>query len=303
MSVPSFQQLMLPLLERVAQRVDEVHLSELEDEIARDFQISADDLARVLPSGQQSVFASRLNWARSFLARAGLLEATRRGYCKATRRARDLIEERPHEIDVTVLSRYPDFVAWRAQHRLEDRAPIAVLDLSVSPEDQISASFERLNHDLTREILARVHALTPAFFERLILDLMRAMGYGGGRAEMGRALGRSGDGGVDGVIREDQLGLDLIYLQAKRYAPDRAVAVREVRDFVGGLEGRRATKGVFFTTSSFPANAHDFVARVSKRVRLIDGAELAELMIHHLVGVRVKESFEVRRIDENYFIE
>jgi restriction system protein len=148
-----------------------------------------------------------------------------------------------------------------------------------------------------------VHSFSPAFFERLIIDLLVRMGYGGGRSEMGRALGRSGDGGVDGVIKEDELGLDVVYVQAKRFARENSVPLREVRDFVGSLEGHRASKGVFVTTSYFPSTAHAFVTRVSKRVVLVDGPELAHLMIRHRLGVRVKETFEVKRIDENYFVE
>ncbi|MBV9290147.1 MAG: restriction endonuclease [Hyphomicrobiales bacterium] len=160
-----------------------------------------------------------------------------------------------------------------------------------------------MNASLAREIVERVHSFSPAFFERLIVDLLVRMGYGGGRLEMGRALGRTGDGGVDGVIKEDELGLDVVYVQAKRLDPDSAVPIREVRDFVGGLEGHRATKGVFVTTSYFPSTAYDFVARVSKRVVLIDGRELATLMIRHRVGVRVKDVYEVKKIDEDYFVE
>jgi restriction system protein len=157
--------------------------------------------------------------------------------------------------------------------------------------------------EYSTEVVMRVHGSSPSFFERLIIDLLLAMGYGGGRAEMGRALGRSGDGGIDGVIKEDELGLDVVFVQAKRYAPDHAVAVREVRDFVGSLEGHRASKGVFVTTSYFPESAAQFVDRVSKRVILIDGPELARLMIKHNVGIRVKDAYEIKKIDEDYFVE
>jgi restriction system protein len=176
-------------------------------------------------------------------------------------------------------------------------------DLRDNAEALIASSFELLNAELGREIVERVHSFSPAFFERLIIDLLVRMGYGGGRAEMGRALGRVGDGGVDGVIKEDELGLDVVYVQAKRLDPDNGVPLREVRDFVGGLEGHRATKGVLVTTSYFPSTAYDFITRVSKRVVLIDGQELASLMIRHRVGIRVKDVYEVRKIDENYFIE
>ena len=206
-----------------------------------------------------------------------------------------------NEIDVGVLERYPEFVAWRTQQKAEK--PPGQTQPRESPEETIASSFEMLNAELAREIVERVHSFSPAFFERLIIDLLVRMGYGGGRQEMGRALGRGGDGGVDGVIKEDALGLDVVYVQAKRLDPDKGVPVREVRDFVGGLEGHRATKGVFVTTSYFPSSAYDFITRVSKRVVLIDGPELASLMIRHRVGVRVKDTYEVKKIDEDYFVE
>jgi restriction system protein len=301
MAMPSFQQLMFPTLQFLCQRFEDVHISRLEEELAKALKLSAADLARILPSGQQSVFANRLNWARSYLARAGLVESPRRGYCRATERAGALLESGVKEIDLAVLERYPEFVAWRARQDPLDHAPF--VETKESPEEQIASNFEMLNSELAREIIERVHSFTPAFFERLIVDLLLRMGYGGGRVEMGRALGRAGDGGVDGVIKEDELGLDVLYVQAKRFQEEKGVPVREVRDFVGGLEGHRATKGVFVTTSFFPSSAYDFIARVSKRVVLIDGPELAKLMIRHRVGVRVKATYEVARIDEDYFVE
>ena len=199
---------------------------------------------------------------------------------------------------------YPEFAAWRAQQKAAEAAEaVAGLSSVATPEEQAGAIFERLQKDLSRALIARVHSFTPAFFERLIIDLLLKMGYGGGRAEMAQALGRSGDGGVDGVVKEDVLGLDILYVQAKRYAPERAVPVSEVRDFVGSLEAHRASKGVFVTTSYFPASAQDFVAKVARRVVLIDGGELAALMIRHQVGVRVRETFEIKTIDEDYFVE
>ena len=198
-----------------------------------------------------------------------------------------------------MLNHYPEFVLWRDQQKADERG--ADNAARGGPEELIAANYEFLNNELARELIERVHLSSPSFFERLIIDLLLRMGYGGGRFEMGKTLGRSGDGGVDGVVREDELGLDVVYVQAKRYEPDKGVPVREVRDFVGGLEGHRATKGVFVTTSFFPATALDFITRVSKRVVLIDGPELARLMIHHGVGARTKAEYQIKRIDEDYF--
>ena len=163
--------------------------------------------------------------------------------------------------------------------------------------------YKKIQSALAADLIDKVHAAPPVFFERLIVDLLVKMGYGGGRAEAGKALGKSGDGGVDGLINEDALGLDVVYLQAKRYAPNQPVPVREIRDFVGSLEGFRATKGVFVTTSSFPSSAMDFAQKVSKRIVLIDGKELARLMIKHNIGVRTKDLYELKSIDEDYFSE
>jgi len=301
MGLPSFQQLMLPTLQYVCQRFDDVHISKLEEEVAKALKLSGEELARILPSGQQSVFGNRLNWARSYLSKAHLLELPRRGFCRGTERARDLLAEGIKEIDLAVLSRYPEFVAWREQQRPKEHD--LHIESKESPEEQIATNFEALNAELAREIIERVHSFSPAFFERLIVDLLCRMGYGGGRTEMGRALGRAGDGGIDGVIKEDELGLDVVYVQAKRFAQEKSVPIREVRDFVGGLEGHRASKGVFVTTSYFPSTAYEFITRVSKRVVLIDGPELGSLMIRHRVGVRVKGTYEVKRIDEDYFVE
>ena len=302
MSVPSFQQLMLPALQTIGQRYDAISIAGLEEEVGKALRITAEQRQIRLPSGNQTLFANRLNWARSYLTKAGLIELPRRGFCRATDRGRKLLLEGLSEIDLGLLERYPEFVAWKTQSRGGQVAEEQ--ELREGAEELIASNFEMLNCELAREIVQRVHSFGPAFFERLIIDLLVRMGYGGGRAEMGRALGRAGDGGgVDGVIKEDELGLDVVYVQAKRFDPNKGVPLGEVRDFVGGLEGHRATKGVLVTTSYFPSTAYDFITRVSKRVVLIDGQELATLMIRHRVGVRVKDVYEVRKIDENYFVE
>ncbi|RBP07361.1 restriction system protein [Roseiarcus fermentans] len=292
---------MLPVLRTLGRRYEEISVATLEDEVAKSLRIPAAERARLLPSGNQTVFANRLNWARSYLAKACLVEMPRRGYFRITERGRMLLAESVDEIALGALEKYPEFVAWRTQNRTDSRGPVATP--SENPEESIASSFELLNFDLTHQIVNRVHSLSPSFFERMIIDLLVKMGYGGGRLETCRAIGRVGDGGVDGVINQDALGLDVVYVQAKRFDPERGVPLREVRDFVGGLEGHRATKGVFVTTSYFPSTAYDFIARVSKRVVLIDGSALAGLMIRHQVGVRVKDTYEVKKIDEDYFVE
>ena len=204
-----------------------------------------------LPSGNQTLFANRLNWARSYLSKAGLIELPRRGYCRATDRGRELLAEGVNEIDLGTLERYPEFVAWRSQSKVGEATEEA--GSRDEAEESIASSFELINAELARDIVGRVHSFSPGFFERLIIDLLVRMGYGGGRVEMGRAFGRVGDGGVDGVIKEDELGLDVVNVQAKRLDPNKAVPLSEVRDFVGGLEGHRASKAYWSQPHTFPA--------------------------------------------------
>src|ERR1700722_5501164 len=200
-----------------------------------------------------------------------------------------------------MLERYPEFVSWRSQTKAGEAAE--QVESRDDAEESIASNFELLNAELARDIVGRVHSFSPGFFERLIVDLLVRMGYGGGRVEMGRALGRGGEGGVEGGIKGEEVGRGVVSGQAKCFYPNKHVPLSEVRDFVGGLEGHRASKGVMVTTSYFPTSAHDFITRVSKRVVLIDGQALANLMIRHRVGVRVKDVYEVRKIDDSYFAE
>jgi restriction system protein len=301
MSLPSFQQLMLPVLSLTCQRFEELHITRIEQELAKTLNLSQEELSDLVPSGQQTVFANRLNWARCYLVKAGLVEPTRRGYVRGTERGRKLLGEGVFDIDIEMLGRFPEFAAWR--DRYPAGGPAAECEFPEGPEGRISASYDELQTKLARDLVMRVHLLSPAFFERLIVELLCSMGYGGGKLEMTKALGCSGDGGVDGVIKEDELGLDVVYVQAKRFAQEKCVPVREVRDFVGGLEAHHATKGVFVTTSYFPATAYDFVTRLSKRVVLIDGPQLATLMMRHCVGVRVTKVYELKQLDDGFFVE
>lgn len=304
MSVPNFQQLMLPLLRNAAVTGGETSVTDLSDKIAAQLGLKDEDIGRVLPSGKQTVFRNRLNWAKSYMGKAKLVESTRRGHFCVTERGLALLNTNPQTINVSVLAKFPEFAAWTSEERKSEASEDQITELSeIDPEEQMAISFSKLTKSLSADLIERVHSFSPSFFEQLIVDLLLAMGYGGGRAEMGRSLGKSGDGGIDGVIKEDELGLDVVYVQAKRYAANNAVPVREVRDFIGSLEGHRASKGVFVTTSTFPSSAREFVERVSKRVILIDGIELARLMIRHNVGVRVKDAYEIKKIDEDYFSE
>ncbi len=309
MAVPDYQTLMLPLLHHAAEKGGETHIGALVDEIASEMKLTTEDMTSLIPSGGQTLILNRLHWAKSYMQRAGVIESTRHGYFRVTSRGMELLREGLARIDNSVLSRFPEFVEWRrrsaspSQRESTTAKPGGIeLDES-SPEDQISAGYRKIQDALAADLIDRVRSAPPVFFERLIVDLLVAMGYGGGRAEAGKALGRSGDGGVDGVINEDALGLDVVYVQAKRYAAGNTVPVSAVRDFVGSLEGYRASKGVFVTTSSFPTSAVEFAQKVSKRVVLIDGDELARFMIKYKIGVRSKDTYEINIMDEDYFSE
>ncbi|MBV9859623.1 MAG: restriction endonuclease [Alphaproteobacteria bacterium] len=296
MPVPDFQSLMLPVLRATAD--GEITAPELRDRVAHEMGLTAADLAEMLPSGRQPTFTNRTAWANVCLQRAGLIERTGRGQYKATSSGLAELGENPARIDLRFLRRSPGFVEWRRRSAgLEDKAEAltpapAILDSTATPEEQIARSYETLNAALATDLLERVGQMSPGFFERLVIELLMKLGYGGGDRDMGKAVGRAGDGGIDGVIKEDALGLDLIYVQAKRYAAGHAVGRPEVQAFAGSLDGVGATKGILITTASFSTGAREFAARISKRLILVDGVELARLMVEREVGVRTQVTYQ-----------
>jgi restriction system protein len=309
MSVPDFQSLMLPVLRATSGGV--ISASQLRAAVAQDQGLTDEDLEELLPSGRQTVFANRVAWANVFLQRAGLVKSVRRGHYEITGEGRSALAASPARIDMAYLNRYPGYREWRAAstNRGEptaappEQALVSHETSSETPEEVMEATHSALNRQLAVDLLERLREVSPGLFERMMVDLLLAMKYGGGRAEMGQALGRSGDGGIDGLINEDELGLDAVYVQAKRYAASNSVGEPEIRGFVGALEGHRATKGVFVTTSSFTKSARDYAERVQKRLILIDGTRLASLMVQHGVGVRVRAVYEVKGVDEEFFEE
>lgn len=307
MAVPDFQTLMLPVLRETAK--GPVAAPELRQRVAEAVKLTEEDLAELLPSGRQTRFSNRAAWANVHLQRAGLIGIVRRGVYEATSAGKELLAKAPERIDMKLLDGIPTYSEWRAQSASgseDDSTTITTGSAgtgSATPEEQIDRSYRELRGAVEAGLLARLRAIDPMQFEQVVIDLLVAMGYGGGREEMARAFKRSADNGVDGVVREDKLGLDIVYMQAKRYASDNVVDVSAVRDFAGSLDYHRATKGVFVTTSRFTAKATEYVERISKRVVLIDGAELARHMVDHRVGVRVKDSYEVFELDEDAFSE
>lgn len=271
-------------------------------------KLSDTEREELLPSGKQPVFNNRVHWAKTYLAQAKLLIGTRRAFFKITDRGRATLAENISRIDAKYLRRFPEFNSFvagdaKTEPPAADLTPV-IDDKPISqstPDELLRATIKEVESALAAELIPRICAGSPAFFERLVVDLLLKMGYGGSRAEAGRALGKTGDGGIDGVIDQDQLGLDRIYLQAKKYDPDNAVSEPDIRNFCGSLGANKASKGVFVTTSYFTRPAEDFAKRHEYKVVLIDGALLARLMTHHSVGVRVVETMHYKKIDDEFF--
>jgi restriction system protein len=293
---------MRPLLE-VCLDSQPHRLQDLITVLADVFALSEDERAAQLPSGFQRVFTNRVAWACTYLQKAAVLERVGRGTYRITDRGRSLISSVQGQITVSNLNSYPEFQAFRARSNTPLEAsqpqPTGPIESQETPEELIERSAATIRADLAGDLLDRVMAGTPEFFERLVVDLLLAMGYGGSRADAGRAVGRSGDGGIDGIINEDRLGLDAVYIQAKRW--EKPVGRPEIQMFAGSLEGARATKGVLLTTSSFTQGAREYAASIGKRIVLIDGRRLADLMVDHGVAVTTFARYELKRADDSYF--
>lgn len=302
MAIPDYQTIMLPLLQFLADE-REHNIGEAVDMLARQFNLSVEECQQLLSSGQQTIIRNRAGWARTYLKKAGLIESTRRGFFRITERGRSVLASPPARVDVKFLEQFPEFLAFRElrHERADDEAEEMVVHVDATPEEALDSAYQRLRVDLETELLEQVKGTSPSFFERLVVELLVRMGYGGTLRDAGQAVGRSGDGGIDGIIKEDRLGLDVIYVQAKRW--ESTVGRPEIQKFAGALEGHRARKGVFITTSNFSAEAMDFAARISSKIVLIDGQELARHMIDHNVGVSQLRSYEVKKIDSDYFTE
>ena len=267
--------------------------------------LTTEDVRELLPSGRQQVFTNRIAWAVTHMSHAGLVEKVRRSVYKLTKEGERLLAQAPTRIDLKILRNYSAYAEWKtgqsAPAASGDTALAVSEDESVTPEEALDRAAKELRNALETEVLDRVREAEPAFLERVVIDLLIAMGYGGGDAAMGRVTGRSGDGGIDGTIREDTLGLDEVYLQAKKYAAGNTVGESDLRNFAGAIDAANTTKGVFVTTASFTKAAKAYVEKSPKRIVLIDGKELARLMVEHNIGVRPKIQYKVKRIDEDYF--
>lgn len=299
MAVPGFLKFTLPLLEIVSDGKD-YSRDDVVDVLAARLNLSEDQKAEVLPSGTTR-FEHRIGWARTYLKKAGLLESTGRGRFRITQRGLDVLKNKPAEIDLDFLRQFPELVEFLNSSRQNNRQEESTIESNQTPDEVLLSSYQSLRQDLAVELLERIKKCSPRFFERLVVDLLVSMGYGGSRKDAGQAIGQSGDGGIDGIIKEDKLGLDAVYVQAKRW--DSTVGRPIVQAFAGSLEGQRARKGVLITTSQFSPDAKDYVSRIEKKIVLIDGAELAQLMIDHNIGVNEVASYTVKKMDFDYFEE
>jgi restriction system protein len=301
MAIPDYQSVMLPLLQLAGDQ-KEHSLREAIEALADEFNLTDEERRELLPSGQQATFDNRVGWARTYLKKAGLLESTRRGYFQVTERGLGILEQSPPEINSAFLRQFPEFVEFQAPRRDKTgKAREMGVSETQTPEEEIEAAYQRVRQGLATELLQTIKSCSPAFFERLVIDLLVKMGYGGTRKDAGQAVGRSGDGGIDGIIKEDRLGLGIVYIQAKRW--EDSVGRPEIQKFAGALQGQRARKGIFITTSAFSKAANDYVSRIDSKIVLIDGDALAQLMIDYGIGVTPIASYELKRVDSDYFTE
>jgi len=307
MAVPDYQSLMLPILQYAARKGDEVSTSEVVESLAKELNLTDKDLQELLPSGIQSTFVNRVGWASTYMKKAGLLEATRRGFFQITDRGKDLLSKHPKSVDRKVLQQYPEFREFqqlkgtRSGHKTVQ--PRVAPDVATAtPSEALEEAYENLRDELADELLSKLKRISPSFFERSVVELLVKMGYGGSRADAGKAIGRSGDGGIDGIIKEDKLGLDVVYIQAKRW-DNSPVGRPDVMQFAGALQAQRANKGIFITTSRFTDDARSYVTQIGTKIVLIDGEQLTNLMIDHDIGVSTISSYPVKKIDTDYFEE
>lgn len=307
--IPDYQTLMLPLLELLSDR-KEHELQDLIKILSDKFNLTEEERNELLPSGNQEIINNRVGWARTYLKKANLLTSPRRATFKITDQGLEVLKKKPTKIDVKFLQGLDDFKEWQTSYQanyqnkkdnLINEESISEIEQGRTPEELLDYSFQKLKEELALELIDKIKNCSPAFFERLVIDLLIKMGYGGSKKEAGQVIGKSGDGGIDGIIKEDRLGLDTIYIQAKKW--ENTVPVAQVRDFAGSLLSKKAKKGIFISTSNYPKGAYDFVDSIEPKIVLIDGKELAELMIQHNVGMATRSFYEIKKLDLDYFEE
>lgn len=303
MAIPDYQTIMLPLLKFISDQ-KEHHVREMIDYLAGEFQLSDEERRRLLPSGNDVIFDNKVKWARLYIGKAGLLESPKRGYWKITERGLKVLSQNPSRIDVKFLEQFPEFLEWRKttsrETKEETTDKVKVVE-EQTPGEALEYGCEQMRYELAQQLLAQIVNTSSKFFERLVIDLLVKMGYGGSIKDAAKVVGGIGDEGIDGVIKEDRLGLDTIYVQAKKWQG--TVGRPELMKFVGALKGQKANKGVFITTSKFTNDAIDYVSKIDSKVVLIDGEQLAEFMIDFHIGVSPVATYEIQGLDSDYFIE
>lgn len=304
MAIPDYQTFMLPLLGCLADGAEHP-VASLRDQLANHFNLTQEDRETLLPSGTQAVYENRIGWATSYLKHAGLLKYVKRGVYQITERGREVVSNPPRRIDIGFLEQFPEFVDFRTRGRSKsEKGGLATSEDDQStqtPDEIIEIAYSELRDQLSSEIQSQLETVSWQFFERLVIDVLVAMGYGGSRREAGRAFQKGSDEGIDGTIKEDRLGLDIIYVQAKRWASKNNVGRPDIQQFAGALQGKRARKGVFITTTDFSKEAREYVQYTDSKIILINGQELAQLMIDHDVGVSKAETYIIKKLDSDYF--
>jgi restriction system protein len=299
--IPDYQSIMLPLLEFISDG-KEYKMRFVTDELAIKFGVTEEEQKELLPSGVAPVFYNRTAWAKTYLKKAGLIDSPKQGIVVISKRGLDVLKKKPSSINVKFLKQFSEFVEFQTSKR-EDEIETETNDeqSTQTPEELLETAYQKIRKSLASELINKVVELSPAFFEKLVVELLVKMGYGGSIKDAGKAMGKSGDEGIDGTIKEDKLGLDIIYIQAKRWKPGNVVGRPELQKFVGALAGQGAKKGIFITTSNFTKEAIEYTPRNETKIVLIDGHQLAQLMSDYNLGCTPQQTYEVKKIDSDYF--
>ena len=311
--IPKYNEIMLPFLKEIGNG-KEYSTRELVEKLAMKFNLTEEEKKRKLASGSRLIFVDRVNWAKTYLKKAGLLLSPRRGTVLITDTGKNVLQENLVKIDANYLSKFDSFGEFFYGNSKTTSSNSAILekendsskeieDDSTTPEEKLADSYIEIRNALSEELLEKIHDMTPDFFEKLVIDLLVKMGYGGSVNDAGKAIGKTGDEGIDGIIKEDRLGLDMIYIQAKRWKKESTVGRPEIQRFVGALAGQGAKKGVFITTSKFSSDAKNYIPKNDTKVALIDGETLANLMIDYNLGCATEQTYEIKKIDNDYFDE
>lgn len=304
--IPDYQSLMLPLLQLVSDNQEHKYRDIIE-KLAIQFHLTEIERRELLASGSQPIFDNRVGWTKTYLKKSGLIESTKRATVKITVLGLDTLSKKPTRIDAKFLKQFPSFLEFQKASRNgndnDEDESITITTIEQTPEENLDLAYQRIRKALAVDLLNKIVELSPAFFERLVVELLVKMGYGGSIQDAGKAIGRSGDEGIDGTIKEDKLGLDIIYIQAKRWKPGNVIGRPELQKFVGALAGQGAKKGIFITTSNFTKEALEYTPRNETKIVLIDGEQLSQLMIDYNLGCTTQQTYELKKIDSDYFEE